>query len=175
MTLIFSWFFLGIVIPLMGLRASEQSDKRKLALFSGLQAFVGGCNFINFLSFTSVLATVMNWCSSDECQRMFASRNHSCLVTVSTETYEMSESYCEDSFYNVGSAFFFLLLTWVSCMGAMSARKMNEIRVVSVLSSQRQSCSVPMVPGYLEEVHQEVSEDLEVQQEVSEDVEVQSV
>ena len=146
-TLGFSWFFLGVIVPLLGLRASEQADKRRLALFSGIQGFVGFCNLINFLSFTSVLASVMNWCSSDECQQMFQSRNHSCLVSISNETYEMSESYCKDNSYNVGTAFFFLLLSWVSCMGAMSARKMNEIKIVSVVSVVRHSVNdVPLVP-----------------------------
>ena len=174
-----SWFFFGIIVPILGLRASEQSDKRRLALFSGIQGFVGFCNLINFLSFASVLVTLMNLCSSDDCQRMFKSRNHSCLVSLSNETYEMSESYCDDNFYNVGTAFFFLLLSWVSCMGAMSARQMNEIKVVSVVSVVHQSVGrfAPMIPPeeldvcHAEEFEVQHAEEFEVQH--AEDLEVQ--
>jgi hypothetical protein len=150
MTLAFTWFFLGVMVPLMGLRASEKLDKKRLALFSGIQGFVGFFNLINFLSFASVLSTVMNWCSSDECQEMFVTRNHSCLVSLSNETYEMAESYCDDTPYNVGTALFFLLLSWVSCMGATAARQMHEVKVVSVVSVSRTAVpcrTVPVIPG----------------------------
>lgn len=143
-----TWLLFGILIPLMGLRASENVDKSRLALFSGIQGFVGFFNLVNFLSFSSVLTTVMSWCSSDDCQEQFVSRNHSCLVSVANETYEMSERYCIETPYNIGTAMFFALLSFVSCRGAMAARQMNAVKVVSIVSVDHvpvsRRCTVPV-------------------------------
>lgn len=158
-----TWMLFGVFIPLLGLRASENVDKSRLAMFSGIQGFVGFYNLINLMSFSSVLGTVINWCSSEDCQDQFLYRNHSCLVSLANETYEMSERYCEETSYNIGTAMFFALLSFVSCRGAIAARQMNAVKVVSIVSvdhvSVRGGANVPIpedLESYVENIPVEV-------------------
>lgn len=140
-SLLISWLFLGVLIPLIGVRASERADKWRLSIFSGVQVFIGACNIINFLAFTSVLLQVIEWCSSLECDEQFA-QNGSCFVLFANETVEMSESYCEDTDLNIGTSMGFALLALVSCMGGISARRMSEVKVAEVTYVEQ----CPVVP-----------------------------
>lgn len=150
-SLLISWMFLGVLIPMMGLRASETTDKRRLNIFSGIQAFIAVCNAVNFLAFTSVLIQVMDWCGSRECAREFA-RNGSCAVVFANETVMMDESYCGETNYNIGTAFGFALLAFTSCMGSMQARKMNEVKLAEVTYVQPVSVRVPIPEDVDEEM-----------------------
>lgn len=150
-SLLISWMFLGVLIPILGLRASETADKRRLNIFSGIQAFIAVCNAVNFLAFTSVLIQVMDWCGSRECARQFT-RNESCAVVFANETVMMDESYCEETNYNIGTAFGFALLAFTSCMGSMQARKMNEVKLAEVTYVQPVSVHVPIPEDVDEEM-----------------------
>lgn len=150
-SLLISWMFLGVLIPIMGLRASETTDKRRLNIFSGIQAFIAVCNAVNFLAFTSVLIQVMDWCGSRECAREFA-RNGSCAVVFANETVTMDESYCDETNYNIGTAFGFALLAFTSCMGSMQARKMNGVKLAEVTYVQPVSVHVPIPEDVDEEM-----------------------
>ena len=147
-SLLISWLFLGVFVPLIGVRASERADRRRLYIFSGIQMFIGVCNVINFLAFTVVLLQVVNWCSSEVCRAEFETRNQSCLVIFANDTLEMNESYCEDIYLNMGTAVGFALLAMVSCMGGLSARKMNEVKLAEVTYVERVSVTrgMPSVP-----------------------------
>lgn len=142
--LFFSWLLCGILIPILGLKASEALDKRRLLFFSGIQWFIGFWNLINCLAFTSVLASVISWCTSDECQRQFLMSNNTCRVFVADDEFDMAASYCDEIPYNVCTAFFFALISYVSCFSATSARTMQSVKVITAISVESQV--VPSIP-----------------------------
>lgn len=154
--LLVSWAIFGLLIPMIGIGASNKTEKKRLSLFSGIQAFLGFCNFINFVSFSSLLLTVINWCVSDECLAQFDTRNKSCLVEFGDETYEMAQSYCQDVPQNIGTALFFALMSFTSCMGAIHARKMKQIEIVDVVMIERGRVGAPPMDGIPEDVQFEI-------------------
>jgi len=144
--LLVSWVLFGLIVPAVGCRASQKTEKKRLSVFSGIQGFLGFCNLINFLSFSSILTTVINWCFSDNCLAQFDTKNHSCAVNFGNQTYEMDESYCQDIPQNIGTALFFALLSFTSCMGAIHARKMKQIEIVDVVMVEHQRVGMPQIP-----------------------------
>jgi hypothetical protein len=143
--LIASWTFFGVFVPLLGYKASEKTEKKRLAIFGAIQGIVGFYNFINFLAFSSVLITVIDWCLSDKCLAQFETRNHSCLVQLANETYEMDYSYCKDTPKNIGTVVFFAALSFTSCMGAIHARKMRDVQIVQVITTEAVRVRAPML------------------------------
>jgi len=141
--LVISWVIFGVFVPLIGYKASQKTEKRRLAIFGAIQGIVGFYNLINFLAFSSVLLTVIDWCMSDDCLAQFETRNHSCLVSFSNETYDMDYSYCKDTPKNIVTALFFALLSFTSCMGALHARKMKDVQIVQVITTEQ--VSVPQI------------------------------
>lgn len=154
--LLVSWAIFGLLIPMIGIGASKKTEKMRLSLFSGIQAFLGFCNFINFVSFSSLLLTVINWCVSDECLAQFDTRNNSCLVEFNDETYEMAQSYCQDIPQNIGTALFFALMSFTSCMGAIHARKMKQIEIVDVVMIERVRSGAPPMETIPEDIQVEL-------------------
>jgi len=149
--LFFSWLVLGIIIPCCGMKASMKTDKKCLAVFSGVQGFVGFCNLINLFVFTSLMVSVISWCVSETCQKEFLTRNGTCAVDMGNSTYDMDEKYCDNIPNNMGTAIFFGLLSFVSCMGAVQARKVNEVKIVHVITMEAQNI-VPTVPEYVQPI-----------------------
>jgi len=154
--LLVSWSIFGLLIPMIGLGASKRTEKTRLSLFSGIQACLGFCNLINFLSFSSLLITVINWCVSDECLAQFDTRNKTCLVEFGDGTYEMAQSYCQDIPQNIGTALFFAMLSFTSCMGAIHARKMKQIEIVDVVMVERTRIGGPVVAGIPEDIQVDI-------------------
>ena len=64
----------------------------------------------------------------------------------------MDESYCEETNYNIGTAFGFALLAFTSCMGSMQARKMNGVKLAEVTYVQAVSVRVPIPEDVDEEM-----------------------
>ena len=155
--LLASWAIFGLIIPMIGIGASKKTEKTRLSLFSGVQAFLGFCNLINFLSFSSLLITVINWCVSDECLAQFDTRNKTCVVQLADKKYEMAQSYCQDIPQNIGTALFFALLSLTSFMGAIHARKMNQIEIVDVVMVERTRVGAPPVVGIPEDVQVDIT------------------
>lgn len=155
-TLLASWAIFGLIIPMIGLGASKKTEKTRLSCFSGIQAFLGFCNLINFLSFSSLMITVINWCVSDECLAQFDTRNKSCIVQLADEKYEMDQSYCQDIPQNIGTALFFALMSFTSCMGAIHARKMKQIEIVDVVMIERTRVGAPAVEGIPEDIQVDI-------------------
>jgi len=141
--LLITWIVFGILIPFIGLRASINVDKKQLGLFGSIELFVGFWNLITCLSIGSTLAMIMDWCHSDSCLAQFETMNRSsCAVKIQDETYHMDKSYCDEIPWHVGTTVFYGLVAYVSCMGSISARAMNKVKVISAVS-----LDVATVPG----------------------------
>lgn len=143
--LLLSWIIFGIIVPFIGLKASTNLDKSRLKIFSAIEWFVGFWNIITSLSMGSTLAMVVDWCNSDTCLAQFETMNHSCAIQIQDEIYNMDESFCDEIPWHVGTTLFYGLVAYVSCMGSISARTMNNVKLISAVSVNARS--VPDLPN----------------------------
>ena len=93
----------------------------------------------------STLAMVVDWCNSDSCLAQFETMNHSCAIQIQDEIYNMDESYCDEIPWHVGTTLFYGLVAYVSCMGSISARTMNNVKLISAVAVNARS--VPDLPN----------------------------
>ena len=133
-SMLISWVTFGVIVPIFGLGAARRADNKRLAIFTGIQAFVGVCNAVNFLSFTSVFIQVLLWCQSSNCQNVFANGNRSCAIDLANQTYEMGIEYCQHLDLNLMTSFFYGALATVSLCAAMHAQRQKDIRVAEIVT-----------------------------------------
>lgn len=144
-SMMISWVIFGVVVPIVGLGAARQADKKRLAIFAGIQAFVGVCNVVNFLSFTSVFVQVMLWCQSSDCQDGFTSGNRSCAIVLANQTYEMDIEYCQHLDLNVMTSFFYGALAVVSLCAAIHAQRQRDIQVAEIITVTNVQTTAPII------------------------------
>jgi len=132
--LVVSTFICVCWLPLCGYQSSKTPGSGALALFTGVQGFLGCWNLCSLVSLWMFVTTIIAVCH--RCEPTFKAGNQTCLVDTNA-TVEIAVETCAKpwpSMEHMATTLMLLAMTTVSWVGTVLARKTVKSKTTHIIT-----------------------------------------